>query len=532
MPAPTLEQVASRGRDDDVALTSTTFNGGGGLNGDWTQLVDVNFRVRFAWEETANNNATNKQYRLQYNNTGAGWVNISTVSADIKIPTTAEYANEDAAGQIITAGGTLEEGIGVESPGSFTNQFTLKSEITESEWVLIINSGSVLDADTIDLRVVESDGTPLDIYQTDTSPTITVDNPTPVLEQTASRGRNDDVVLDSATFNGGGGLNGDWSQVTSSLFRIRFAVAETNDVSSARTYALESNKNSGGWQDITTSSTNIKSEPSSQYSDGDPTQTQRIGSGTFTDGEGVEQSGSTNSITTQNNETEIEFLLRLDPRDITNLDTIEVRVKGLNTYQAGTTPTVTVTKTTAVLDQDAIQGRDDDVVLNSATFNGGGGLNGNWTQAVDTPFRLRLVLQETAGGDAFDFRYRLQYNTNSAGWLTITAASADVRIDESAQYQSRDVTTQVIGSGSFVVGSGIDLTDTQSSFTDQINNETEHEFCLEIIGASTSGGDTIQIRAQSTVTGVGVYTDLDAYTNTPTITVAGAAPARRVMVVS
>ena len=61
----TTDQIKFRGRNDDVGLNSTTFNGGGGLNGDWTQNTDINFRVRFEVNETGGAAGNNQNAKKQ-----------------------------------------------------------------------------------------------------------------------------------------------------------------------------------------------------------------------------------------------------------------------------------------------------------------------------------------------------------------------------------------------------------------------------------------------------------------------------------
>ncbi|MGH9878833.1 MAG: hypothetical protein ACRD5H_14470, partial [Nitrososphaerales archaeon] len=64
------------------------------------------------------------------------------------------------------------------------------------------------------------------------------------------------------------------------------------------------------------------------------------------------------------------------------------------------------------LDQAGFRGRNDDGSETTATWKAAE--NTNWSQAVDENLRVRLILDETTGGDPAIADYRLQYNLNSA----------------------------------------------------------------------------------------------------------------------
>ena len=80
--------------------------------------------------------------------------------------------------------------------------------------------------------------------------------------------------------------------------------------------------------------------------------------------------------------------------------------------------------TTPVFDENHFQGRDDDVILNSATFNGGGGIDGDWTQDVDVTFRIRFSVQETAAGMSANQVFSLHKDKNSEGFAAVTTTSS------------------------------------------------------------------------------------------------------------
>jgi hypothetical protein len=164
-----------------------------------------------------------------------------------------------------------------------------------------------------------------------------------------------------------------------------------------------------------------------------------------------------------------------------------------------------------VLIQEAFQGRDDTETLNSATFSEA--LNTDFSQAVNTTFRLRFEVNENAGGNAPNLNFRLQSNKNSGGWVTVTTTSFVVQIDSSSQFTDGDATTQVIGDGSFVASEGLENTGIVTGNVTLQSESTEIEFCLTIVSGDVDDGDTIEFQVQAD------SADLDTYAQVPTLTV-------------
>ncbi len=174
--------------------------------------------------------------------------------------------------------------------------------------------------------------------------------------------------------------------------------------------------------------------------------------------------------------------------------------------------------TAAVYEQETIQGRDDDVALNSGTFNGGGGENGNWSQDADTNFRLRVLVIETAGGAQQNQTFTLFFNHEGAGYVEMTTSTL-LRPAATTQYANADTTTQVLGTGTYISADsegGVDDAEDSGKFDYAANNEGEVEFCLTIDGPSVSNDDEILVQVYETD-----GTALTLYTVTPTITVTG-----------
>ena len=147
----------------------------------------------------------------------------------------------------------------------------------------------------------------------------------------------------------------------------------------------------------------------------------------------------------------------------------------------------------------AFRGRDDDVGLNSSTFTYA--KDTDWTQDADAVFRIRILLQEDAGG-ALNDKYKLQYRIDTGGgygsWTDVSGTT-EVQPDLSGNYADGDGTsTQLLGSGSYVTGDGVEGTAvTLSKISLAGNDETEVEFALTLDSAQVSTDDTIQLRCRS-----------------------------------
>ena len=97
--------------------------------------------------------------------------------------------------------------------------------------------------------------------------------------------------------------------------------------------------------------------------------------------------------------------------------------------------------------------------VNAAFDSGDAAKDADWTQAVDELFRVRFIIKQTTStADAnLQKQFRLEYNINGTGWNPVTNSSAVFAKD--ANFTNHDDTTQLIGSGTFVTGDGIDEID-------------------------------------------------------------------------
>lgn len=163
------------------------------------------------------------------------------------------------------------------------------------------------------------------------------------------------------------------------------------------------------------------------------------------------------------------------------------------------------------LSQTQYRGRNDDGSETTATWKANA--NTDWTQPVDESFRVRFVVQETAGGAENNVTFQLQYNLNGAGWLDVTTASAVVRGVDTQLADTSPTTDQIGGSGSFLAGEQCEdgLADiSRPSFAG--NDHSEVEFGVQLLGADVDDADSIQLRV------VRSGGSLEAWTATPTIT--------------
>lgn len=142
-------------------------------------------------------------------------------------------------------------------------------------------------------------------------------------------------------------------------------------------------------------------------------------------------------------------------------------------------------------------------------------LNTDWTQAVDETFRIRFLVTESGGGKiAGTFGGRLQFNLAGGGFTNVTASSA-IQAANGAVTDGR-ATGQVLGAGTNVAGEYDEADGNVADISLAGNDESEVEYNLTIDSAQVTDAQTFTLR----VIGLGNdSTVLNAYTNTPTVTV-------------
>lgn len=110
-------------------------------------------------------------------------------------------------------------------------------------------------------------------------------------------------------------------------------------------------------------------------------------------------------------------------------------------------------------------------------------------------FRLRMEVQETAGGGANNQTIVLQYNVNGAGWNDIGTSSSFVRLASSSHVANGTATTDQLTAGTGTFLAGIVCTTTSGTNISFAGNEhTEVEWSVEMVLADIVENDEIQFR--------------------------------------
>lgn len=149
--------------------------------------------------------------------------------------------------------------------------------------------------------------------------------------------------------------------------------------------------------------------------------------------------------------------------------------------------------------------------------------NTNWSNLVNENFRIRFVVDETAGGAEANINLQLEYNHLAGGWNPVTSTSSVARTFASSQITDEGATTRILtsGTGTFVTGA-FDEADGIAGSSNQIDFNsggelTEVEYVLQLRGADVSDKETIQFRV------VRSGGTLEAWTQTPTVTASAGA---------
>jgi hypothetical protein len=347
-------------------------------------------------------------------------------------------------------------------------------------------------------------------------------------DQDSFRGRNDDGT-DETDGTWKATANTDWDQAQDENFRIRFLIEELDDVEDSDVaFQLQYNHNSGGWNNVTASSSVARASASTKLTDGGNTTEQLSGPGTFIstnagqdDVNGLAGGTALDFTTTVNQEVEMEYCLQLRNEDTGDGDTIQFRLVKSPGYPFGSyTNTPTLTVEAPSYDQDSFRGRNDDGTDETdGTWKAA--VNTNWNQIHDENFRVRFLIEELNDLADADVEFQLQYNLNSGGWNDVNASSSVMRSSASTKLTDGENTTeQMSGPGTFITtNAGVDEVNglaggSALDFTTTPNQEVELEYCLQLRSADVTGGDTIQLRLVEEADKA-----LSSYTNTPSFTV-------------
>jgi len=175
-PAVDFEQVEFRGRNDDGTETTATWKAAENTN--WNQKTGENFRVRFNIQETSDAAATDISLQLQYNKNAEGWLDVnasslvcrSSASANVTdgLDTTEQMAGT---GPFVTPNGGFDEVDGL-AGGTALDYTTTINQDVELEFCCQLRAADTQTGDTVQLRVVQSSGTPFTTYTA--TPTLTI----------------------------------------------------------------------------------------------------------------------------------------------------------------------------------------------------------------------------------------------------------------------------------------------------------------------------------------------------------------------
>ncbi|MHA2065332.1 MAG: LamG domain-containing protein, partial [Candidatus Thorarchaeota archaeon] len=144
---------------------------------DFGVVAGTIFRLRFVVQVTNAKVASNRQFKAQYNKLSAGWVDITTISSNVRAVGSANTSwtltDEDATTQLIGGGSFITGAWNDDNVIGENNQIDFGgSDETELELCLRIIDADVALGNTIQIRIIHSDDTLLDVYTS--TPTITV----------------------------------------------------------------------------------------------------------------------------------------------------------------------------------------------------------------------------------------------------------------------------------------------------------------------------------------------------------------------
>ena len=160
-----------RGRNDDQSEASATWNAAANTN--WTQDSNESFRMRFVIQETGGAAASSQGFKMQYNKNSAGWVDVTASSSVVKSFDSTHLTDGQDTTQQVGGGTFVTPNAGVDDvDGAVGNASFAGSDETELELCVKIITADIADSDTVELRIVEADGTALGTYSN--TPSITV----------------------------------------------------------------------------------------------------------------------------------------------------------------------------------------------------------------------------------------------------------------------------------------------------------------------------------------------------------------------
>jgi len=456
-------------------------------------------------------------------NAGA-WTAINLLG--IYTTSTGEYAGGDPTTQLLGSG-TFEAGAGIESDTEALNYDLAGGAETEFEWVFSMpDFGEVFSSDTIDFRVVDGVGTPLDTI-TET-PTFTVINAfvesrsiggiVATVTSTDAKGVTESVTVTvvatvtQADVYTPGSVNydetgravtivGTVSEVNSMVLAeegaavaIVATVAEADDQFHSETGLAVTIVAT-----VTETDTKLLDERGRTVA-GVVTVTQ-VDRADFANPVTVPVVATITEVDRADFKEAPTVLFTVVVSAVSSTDQADFDETGRSVGIVGTvTESNTFTPSPASSRQLAYRLRDDSVALNA---------DAGWLAALNTPynypisdstqFRIR-VLMRNDGGTAFPATedWIMEARVNAGAWTAINLLG--VYTTSSAYYAGNDPTTQLLGSGTFEAGAGMEGDTEILNYDLAADAETEFEWAFSIPDfGEVFTGDVIEFRVVDAV---------------------------------
>lgn len=137
------------------------------LNTEHTLSLDANFRLRFLVQEASGASYDNQGFKLQYRLNDGTWTDVNGASSVIRASASTHVTDAADTTQLIGVGSFVSPNDGFDEADGAVGGAALDgagNDEVELEFCIQARSADVSGGDTVDLRLVESDGTAFDTY--------------------------------------------------------------------------------------------------------------------------------------------------------------------------------------------------------------------------------------------------------------------------------------------------------------------------------------------------------------------------------
>ena len=165
----------------------------------------------------------------------------------------------------------------------------------------------------------------------------------------------------------------------------------------------------------------------------------------------------------------------------------------------------------ATYDQVAFRFRDDDGSETGATWLDTENVAPSGFDVTnDHQIRLRIAIQEIAGGAENNVDLTLQYRLNGGTWTNVSGSADTVTYVTSSFVANGIATTDQLTAptGAFVVGTFVSISGSTARSSFAGNDHTENEYSLILISADLSGGDVLDFRTLATGAVLSTYSQM------------------------